>query len=87
MTALRDPEITNAIVLAYHEKLPSGIVSGVLTVGAGAAGMMGALHPRRDGLKATLPEKRPSPGGRMGSLPAMSQPHPNSRDLRRGGSP
>jgi len=47
----------------YHERLLDRIVSGVLIVGAGPAGMMAAIHLARKDLQVTLLEKRLSPGG------------------------
>ncbi len=63
MDTLEEPEISKTILCTYHEKLLERIVSDVLIVGAGASGMMAAIHLAREGLKVTLLEKRLSPGG------------------------
>jgi thiamine thiazole synthase len=60
---LEEPEISKTILCTYHEKLLDRIVSDVLIVGAGPAGMMAAIHLAREGLKVTLLEKRLAPGG------------------------
>jgi len=60
---LEEPEISKTILSTYHEKLLDRIVSDVLIVGAGPAGMMSAIRLAQKGLKVTLLEKRLSPGG------------------------
>ena len=63
MTKLNEAEISRAILAAYHEKLAERIVSDVLIVGAGPAGMTAAIDLARAGLSVTILEKRLSPGG------------------------
>jgi thiamine thiazole synthase len=63
MADLQEAEISKAILDAYHRKLSEGIVSDVVIVGAGPAGMTAAIHLARSGLKVTLLEKRLAPGG------------------------
>ncbi len=63
MSKLLETEISKTILCAYHERLLDRIVSDVIIVGAGPAGMMAAIHLARDGLKVTLLEKRLAPGG------------------------
>jgi thiazole biosynthesis enzyme len=63
MSGLEETAISRAIISAYHEELSDRIVSDVLIVGAGPAGMMAAYCLAKNGLKVTLLEKRLSPGG------------------------
>jgi len=63
MSGLEETEISRAIISAYHEKLSERLVSDVIIVGAGPAGMMAGYYLARKGLKATLFEKRLSAGG------------------------
>jgi len=61
--SLDESEISRTILSAYHERLLDRIVSDVLIVGAGPAGMMAAIHLARKDLQVTVLEKRLSPGG------------------------
>ena len=71
---LEEPEISKAILCTYHERLLDRIVSDVIIVGAGPAGMTAAIRLARAGLKVTLLEKRLSPGGGIwGGGMGMSQ--------------
>lgn len=63
MPRIEDTEISKAILCTYHEKMLDRIVSDVLIVGSGPAGMMAAIHLARGGFKVTLLEKRLAPGG------------------------
>jgi len=63
MPDLRETEVSKAILSAYHQKLSDRIVSDVLIVGAGPAGMTAAFHLAQRGIKVTLLEKRLAPGG------------------------
>ncbi len=63
MPDLKETEISKAILNAYHQKLSDRIASDVLIVGAGPAGMTGALYLGQRGIKVTLLEKRLAPGG------------------------
>lgn len=63
MARIDDAEVSKAILCTYHEKLLGRIVSDVLIVGSGPAGMMAAIHLAREGFKVTILEKRLSPGG------------------------
>jgi len=63
MPDLKETEISRAILNAYHQKLSDRIVSDVLIVGAGPAGMTAAIYLARKSIKVTLLEKRLAPGG------------------------
>ncbi len=63
MRRLEEIDISRAIISAYHEELLDRLVSDVIVVGAGPAGMMAAYCLAKKGLKVTLLEKRLSPGG------------------------
>lgn len=63
MPDLKETEISRAILSAYYQKLSDRIVSDVLIVGAGPAGMTAAYHLGQRGIKVTLLEKRLAPGG------------------------
>jgi len=63
MPKLVETDISKAILNAYHEKLSERIVSDVLIIGAGPSGLTSAFYLAQKGLKATLLEKRLSPGG------------------------
>jgi thiamine thiazole synthase len=63
MRRLEETEISKAILTAYHQKLADRIVSDVLIVGAGPAGLTCAHDLARRGFKVTILEKRLSPGG------------------------
>jgi len=63
MGRLEETQITRAIIDAYHEELSSRIVSDVVIVGAGPAGLMAAYDLAKSRRKVTLLEKRLSPGG------------------------
>lgn len=63
MFDLQETEISKAILEAYHRKLTDRIVSDVVIVGAGPAGMTAAFHLAQEGFKVTLLEKRLAPGG------------------------
>jgi thiamine thiazole synthase len=58
-----ETRISRAILQAYHEKLSDGIISDVLIVGAGPAGMTAAIRLADRGMKVSLIEKRLAPGG------------------------
>lgn len=55
--------ISRAIVTAYHQKLSESLVSDVLIIGAGPAGLTAAWHLARQGKQVIIVEKRLSPGG------------------------
>lgn len=63
MAAMNETEISRAILNAYHAKLSSVIVSDVLIVGAGPAGMTAGCFLARAGAKVAVLEKRLAPGG------------------------
>jgi len=58
-----ETRITKAILDAYHEKLSRSLVSDVLIVGAGPAGLRAAIDLAASGRRVTLLEKRLSLGG------------------------
>jgi len=63
MTRLDETEITKAILNVYHENLLKRIVSDVVIVGAGPAGLVAGFYLARQGAKVTVLEKRLAPGG------------------------
>jgi thiamine thiazole synthase len=63
VAAFDETRITRVIADAYHKKLCDRIVSDVLIVGAGPAGLMAGLKLASEGRRVTLVEKRLSPGG------------------------
>jgi len=63
MPQFKETDISKAILNAYHDKLLDRVVSDVLIVGAGPAGMVAAFRLAGQGLKVTLLEKRLSAGG------------------------
>jgi len=66
-------EISRAIVTAYNQKLSESLVSDVLIIGAGPAGLTAAWHLARQGKRVVVVEKRLSPGGgRSGGAAGMN---------------
>ncbi len=63
MKGFDETQITRLIVDSYHEKLTNLIVSDVLIVGAGPAGLMAGYYLAKQGFKVTVVEKRLSAGG------------------------
>jgi thiamine thiazole synthase len=63
MTKLDETEISKAILNSYHESLLGRIVSDVIIVGAGPAGLVAGFYLARQGAKVTVLEKRLAPGG------------------------
>jgi len=63
MTQPIEAQISRAILNAYHEKLSRQIISDVIIVGAGPAGLTAAFYLVEKGLNVTVLEKRLSPGG------------------------
>ena len=63
MTQLTDARISRAILNAYHKKLSRQIISDVIIVGAGPAGLTAAFYLAKKKLNVTVLEKRLSPGG------------------------
>lgn len=58
-----EAQITRAIAEAYHEKLMDRIVSDVLVVGGGPAGLTAAITLSNNGYKVAVIEKCLAPGG------------------------
>ncbi len=63
MTRLDETEISKTILNSYHESLLGRIVSDVIIVGAGPAGLVAGYYLARQGAKVTVLEKRLAPGG------------------------
>ncbi|MCD6394863.1 MAG: thiazole biosynthesis protein [Planctomycetes bacterium] len=63
MRELQETDISKAILSAYGEKFSDRIVSDVIIVGAGPAGMTAAMCLRQKAIKVTILEKRLAPGG------------------------
>jgi thiazole biosynthesis enzyme len=63
MGGFDETQITKAIIDAYHEKLSGRIVSDVIIVGAGPAGLMAGFCLTKQGFKVTIVERNLSPGG------------------------
>jgi len=62
-TSFNDVKITRAIANAYHTKFVDRMVSDVLIVGAGPAGMTAGYLLAKGGLKVTMVERKLAPGG------------------------
>jgi thiamine thiazole synthase len=58
-----ETRITRTILDAYHEKVARALVSDLLVVGAGPAGLMAAIDLAGRGRAVTILEKRLTPGG------------------------
>jgi thiamine thiazole synthase len=63
MTRLDETEISKVILNAYHDRLMDRVVSDVIIVGAGPAGLVAGFRLARQGLKVTIVEKRLAAGG------------------------
>ena len=63
LSDLEETQISRAILDAYHQKLIDRIMSEVIIIGAGPAGMTAGFYLAREGVKVTIIEKRLSPGG------------------------
>ncbi len=63
MREFNENQITKLIIDSYHEKITGRIISDVLIVGAGPAGLMAGHDLAQAGFKVTFVEKRLSPGG------------------------
>jgi thiamine thiazole synthase len=73
-TTFDEVQISQLLVSSYYQKLQSHLVSDVLIVGAGPAGLMAAYYLSQQKLKVTILEKRLSPGGGIwGGGMAMNQ--------------
>jgi thiamine thiazole synthase len=59
----RENDIAQAILSAYHEKLSHSLVSDVVVVGAGPAGLVAALDLSEAGYDVAVLEKRLATGG------------------------
>ena len=69
MRRLEETEISKAILTAYHQKLADRIVSDVLIVGAGPAGLSASLHARQAGMRFVTLDKEPDIGGTVRHYP------------------
>ena len=58
-----ETRITRTILDSYHEKVARALVSDLLVVGAGPAGLMAAIDLAGRGRAVTILEKRLTPGG------------------------
>lgn len=63
MATLDETEISKTILNSYHEILLERIVSDVIIVGAGPAGLVAGFCLARQGARVTVLEKRLAPGG------------------------
>ena len=74
MTQLHEAQISRAILASYSRKLDEHLISDVLIVGAGPAGLTAAYHLAGQGLKVAMIEKRLAPGGGIwGGAMGMNQ--------------
>jgi len=72
LSDLEETQISRAIFDAYHQKLIDRIMSEVIIIGAGPAGMTAGFYLAREGVKVTIIEKRLSPGGGRRSISGNS---------------
>ncbi|MCK4660954.1 MAG: thiazole biosynthesis protein [Phycisphaerae bacterium] len=60
---MQETEITRTIMSSYHDKLLGSVLSDVLVVGAGPAGLVAGFYLTKLGFKVTMVERCLAPGG------------------------
>ena len=63
MSTFSETQISKLIMDSYHEKLTASLISDVLIVGAGPAGMTAGYYLAKAGHRVTITERHLAPGG------------------------